>query len=445
MAAARQANNFVNLNVSIMSLTRTVRAFDHGVMPDTSLHPAAFSSDTVESLFAKHRLDRPYLYWLLLAACATGTIATPLVSIDVSISAPGRVRSRIERCDVQAPIAGLIAQVLARDNDRVQAGQPLVLLQSRDIDERLERNQAMQAEHRERIADLRAAAPVGGPHRTPGASPVAGLPPVEGFLTPAFRQDYLQFLASLETTRLTTANLRTAFERTTRLAARGIATMREVDTARYELDRGEAETALLIQQASARWQTRLQEEQTALATLVSEAKRLQEERTLHIIRAPAAGVLLDFIGLNTGVFVLAGQTLGALSPDDSLVIEALVPPRDAGLIRLGQPVKIQIDAYPYAQWGGLDGEVAAIAEDASPVYRGAPGGAGPSQFKVIIHPMTTALRLPSGLRGELKKGLTVQNRFFVVRRSLLRLLYDDLRSSFDPHPVPAYGAAMNAS
>jgi membrane fusion protein, peptide pheromone/bacteriocin exporter len=435
----------VNLIVSFLSPLGASRAFDHGIMPGTSLHPAACSRDTVESLFAKHRLDRPYLYWWLLAACASGLTAMPLVSLDVSISASGRVRSRIERCEVQTPIAGLIAQVLARDNDRVQAGQPLVLLQSRDIDERLARNQAVQAEHRERIADLKAATPVGGQNRPPGASPAADLPPVEGFLTPAFRQEFLQFLASLETTRLARENLRTAFERTALLAARGITTRREVDTARYELDRGEAETALLIQQASARWQTRLQEEQTALDTLASEEKRLQEERALHIIRAPAAGVLLDFIGLNAGVFVLAGQTLGALSPDDSLVIEALIPPRDAGLIRLGQPVKIQIDAYPYAQWGALDGEVAAIAEDASPVYRGTAGGAAFFQFKVIIHPTTTALRLPSGLRGELKKGLTVQTRFFVVRRSLLRLLYDDVRSSFDPHPVPAYAAAMNAS
>jgi HlyD family secretion protein len=108
-------------------------------------------------------------------------------------------------------------------------------------------------------------------------------------------------------------------------------------------------------------------------------------------------------------------------------------------------VKIQIDAYPYAQWGMLDGEVAAISEDASPVYRGAPGGLSAFQFKVIIHPIATALRLPSGLCGELKKGLTVQTRFFIVRRSLFRLLYDDIRSSFDPHPVPSDGATMNAS
>lgn len=413
-------------------------------MPDTPLHPAAFSPDTVESLFARHRLHRPYLYWLLLAACFVGLTATPLVRLDVSISAPGRVRSRIERCEVQAPIAGLVARVLARDNDRVQAGEPLFLLQSRDIDERLSHNQAVQAEHRGRIADLKAAAPVGSWRRTSGAPPAAGLPPAEAFLTPAFRQEYLQFLASLETGRLATANSQTAFERTSLLGARGIATRQEVVAARYELDRGEAETALLVQQTSARWQTRLQEEQTALDALVSEEKRLEEERGLHIIRAPAAGVLLDFIGLNPGVFVLAGQTLGTLSPDDSLVIEALVAPRDAGLIRLGQPVKIQIDAYPYAQWGVLDGEVAAIAEDASPVYRGVSGGSAPFQFKVIIHPLTTSLRLPSGLRGELKKGLTVQTRFFVVRRSLLRLLYEDIRTSFDPHPPLAYGTIVNA-
>jgi HlyD family secretion protein len=414
-------------------------------MPGTPLHPAAFSHDTVECLFAGHRLDRPYLYWLILAAGTVGIIATPFVEVDVSISASGRVRSQIERCEVQAPIAGLIAQVLARDNDRVRAGQPLVLLQSRDIDERLGRNQAMQAEHRRRMADLKAATPVGTQHRALGASPATGMPSAEEFATAAFRQEYLQFLASLEANRLTTANLRTTFERSALLAARGITTQREADAARYELDRGESETVLLLQQASARWQARLQDEQTALDTLASEEKRLEEERALHIIRAPAAGVLLGFMGLNAGVFVLAGQSLGALSPDDSLVIEALLLPRDAGLIRLGQPVKIQIDAYPYAQWGMLDGEVASISEDACPVYRGAPGGSSAFQFKVIVHPIATALRLPNGLSGELKKGLTVQTRFFVVRRSLFRLFYDNFRSSFDPHPVPSYGATMKAS
>ena len=415
------------------------------MMPVAPLSPAAFSRDLVESLLAEHHLPRPYLYWLMLGACTLGLIAAPLVKIDLSVSAPGRVRSRIERCEVQAPIAGLIAQVLARDNDRVSAGQPLVMLQSRDIDERLNRNQAMQTEHRRRIADLKVATPAGPPAGASGGPLAAAMLPVETFATAAFREEYLQFLASLQTNRLATVNLRTAFERTAQLAARGIIPRREEETARYELDRGEAETALLIRQTSARWQARLQEEQTALDTLSSEEKRLQEEKALYVIRAPAAGVLLGFIGLNAGVFVLAGQSLGMLSPDDSLVVEALIPPRDAGLIRLGQPVKIQVDAYPYAQWGMLDGEVTTISEDASPVYSGAAGGISAFQFKVIIRPIATALRLPSGLCGELKKGLTVQTRFVVVRRSLFRLLYDDVRSALDPDPVLPAGASMQRS
>ena len=80
-----------------------------------------------------------------------------------------------------------------------------------------------------------------------------------------------------------------------------------------------------MQQAFTRWQARLREEQTALDALVSEEKRLREERALYTVRAPIDGVLLGFNGLSAGVFVPAGQSLGTLSPDDSLVVETLIP------------------------------------------------------------------------------------------------------------------------
>jgi HlyD family secretion protein len=405
-------------------------------MPDMPLIPAELGQDTVESLYTGRRLDRPVIYWLVLGACLLGMIVAPLIKIDVSISAAGMVRPVIERCDLQTPIAGLISQVLAHDNDCVQAGQPLVVLQSRDVDERLSRNHAIQVEHQDMISDLNAVTTSGAEHRARLLSPADFSPPsLEDFRTSAFHQEYLQFLASLEANRLATAKSRSVFDRVAALGARGIATQCELDDSRYELSRVQAEGTLLVQQTFARWEARLREEQTALDALVSEEKRLREERALYTVRAPSDGVLLGFNGLSAGVFVPAGQALGALSPADSLVVEALVPPRDVGLIRLGQPVKLQIDAYPYTQWGMLEGEVIAISGDVTSGYGTGTSGSSPFQFKVTIRPAATVLNLPNGLCGDLKKGLTVQTRFLVARRSLLRLLYDDIRSSFDPNPV----------
>ena len=83
-------------------------------------------------------------------------IVVPLIKLDISISATGMVRPAIERCDLQTPVAGLVSQALVYENDCVQAGQPLVVLQSRDLDERLNRNHAIQAEHIDMLSDLNA-------------------------------------------------------------------------------------------------------------------------------------------------------------------------------------------------------------------------------------------------------------------------------------------------
>ena len=415
-------------------------------MSGIPLIPAELGPDTVESLYAGRWLDRPVIYWAVLGASLLGMITAPLIKIDVSISAAGMVRPVGERCELQTPIAGLISQVLAHDNDCVQAGQPLVVLQSCDVDERLSRNHAIQVEHQDMIFDLNAVVTNGVESHAGLLSPVdLPQPSLGDFRTASFRQEYFQFLAALEASRLAAAKSHSALDRVSALVARGIATQCELDDSRYELSRVQAEGRLLVQQTIARWEARRREEQSALDALVSEEKRLREERALYTVRAPSDGVLLGFNGLGAGVFLPAGQSLGVLSPADPLVIEALVPPRDAGLIRLGQPVKIQIDAYPYTRWGMLEGKIIAISGDVTSGYGTGGGGVSPFQFKVTIRPATTVLNLPNGLCGELKKGLTVQTRFLVARRSLLRLLYDDIRSSFDPDPARIRGTSQGAS
>jgi HlyD family secretion protein len=122
----------------------------------------------------------------------------------------------------------------------------------------------------------------------------------------------------------------------------------------------------------------------------------------------------------------AGQALGAVSPDDALLVEAHVLSRDAGLVTLGQAVRLQVDAYAYTWWGTLEGTVTAIGGDSLVSDRAPPG------FKVLIRPAATALVLRNGTRAELRKGLTVSARFLVARRSVLQLLYDEAGAWLNP-------------
>jgi HlyD family secretion protein len=394
--------------------------------------PAGMSGDTIESLHAEHGAPRAWVHWWVLAGVAGSIGCLPLIDVDVSVHAAGMIRPLTERADVRASVSGHIAQVLVRDNDRVQAGQALLVLTSGDLDERVARNCELQAGRAGLISDLRRLTALSS---DPAAdeSPtqrLAAVRSVAGFATAVLQREHAQLIAQLGSNQLDETKARTEYDRYATLAAKGIASRSDLDRARYEVERLQAEAGLIVQQSLARWQLRLRDEEIALGDLASEEKRLREEKGHFTIHAPVEGMLIGFNGWSVGGFISSGQSLGTVSPNDELLVEALVSSRDIGLVSIGQPAKIAVDAYPYTQWGMLDGTVVSVSGDS--LGAGGPSEASSAVFKVAVRPAVAALRLASGIRGELRKGLAVQARFLVARRSLLQLLSDDISSWLDP-------------
>lgn len=375
--------------------------------------PAELADHTIESLYAMHGPERRWIYWLILAGIIGALGSLPLIQVDVSVRAPGVVRPVTERVELKTAVSGRISEVLARDNDSVTAGQILLVLATGDLDEQLHRQDVLRREKADILPDLQELLAAGEQ--------------AKDLRTISLQHERLQFQAQLDTYRLAEAKAASELVRYTTLANKGIATRQELDNARFEVERLQAESRLFREQGSTRWAARLKEEQTAHDDLVSSIRRLEEEKTRQVVRAPVNGVLVGFNGWSPSANVLAGQNLGAVSPVDRLQIESQVSARDIGLVRVGQSVRLQVDAFPYAQWGMLQGEVEAISGDLLGASAGTAGF-----FKVLIRPEATHLTLPNGLRGDLKKGLTLTARYVVARRSLLQILYDDASAWLNP-------------
>ncbi len=397
--------------------------------PGSGFAPAALAPYTLQSLHADHGTQRPWIYWLVLGGVAGALAILPLVDVDVTIRAAGLVRPVTERTELKAAVGGRVARVSARDNERVAAGQVLVELTTCDVDERLARNRVLQREQQGMVADLqRLTAARREETATEGDfAAVAPPEPVDTFATPLMAREYAQYGVQFEAGRLALTEAAAVRDRIVRLAARGLVTDQERDDTRYALGRVQSDLRLLIRQTLAGWQARLRDARTALDALVSDEKRLLEERALAVIRAPVAGTVQGLVGLAGGTYVLPGQLLGYVSPDDRLVAEAYVLPRDIGLVRAGQTARMQIDAYPYTQWSLLEGTVESVAADS-----GAGLNPNAAAYKIVIRPAATALRLRNGMRGELRKGMTLSARLVVTRRSLLQLLDDDVSGWLDP-------------
>lgn len=99
-------------------------------------------------------------------------------------------------------------------------------------------------------------------------------------------------------------------------------------------------------------------------TLLNSAKAKLKDRFLT---APADGVVLSLNVTKPGEVVQPGQTVAEIAPKDApLVLKASLPNQEAGFVKTGMEVKVKFDAYPYQDYGIVQGEVTSISPDAKP-------------------------------------------------------------------------------
>jgi membrane fusion protein, adhesin transport system len=82
------------------------------------------------------------------------------------------------------------------------------------------------------------------------------------------------------------------------------------------------------------------------------------------LRAPAAGIVKNLKVTTVGAVLRPGDTVLEILPTDGdLVVEAKISPTDIAFISTGQTASVKFDAYDYAIFGAMRGEVNYISAD----------------------------------------------------------------------------------
>lgn len=175
----------------------------------------------------------------------------------------------------------------------------------------------------------------------------------------------------------------------------------------YELSQSQLE--LYRKQTENGWESERTRISREVTQTESSIRQLKEEKTQFLITAPTTGVLSHTLGVQQGSFINPGQVLAQISPDDELIVECYISPKDIGFIYQNQPVRIQVDAFNYNQWGLIHGQVSHISEDIislenNPVFR--------VRCKINQHHLT----LKTGHKGQLKKGMTRRRKLLAMVR-----------------------------
>jgi HlyD family secretion protein len=275
-------------------------------------------------------------------------------------SAPGRIEPKGGEVRITAQMPGRITEVLAAVNDKVQAGDLLIKLDSSDLEARVVGAEAEAAvRRRDRDQEKETVSKLAAERRT-----------AEDAAATAERQ---------------LANQRIEFDRVVRAHRNGKATAEDlkksrdlITAARDKFDAARTQSRKVLSTEGLPLQTRLE---AALAAARAELSLADSALERAHIRAPKTGSVLQvFATVGEGAQPSPENVQIIMGDVTSLRVRAEIEERDSGKIRVGQIAIVRSDAAPGKDF---EGKVSTIAQALTSSRLGAKGPRKPTDVDVL--------------------------------------------------------------
>ena len=364
------------------------------------------------------------IYTVILSATIIALILLPFIPIQISINSQGIIQSSIERTELFASVSGRIVEVRIKDNQSLAAGDTVLLIdsslplqQSKILSRRSEQLRHLLEDVARLVNLIR-------------SQDTSSIRPV--FITEQYRASWLQFRQEFEECLLNIEQAERNHIRYNTLYENGAITLSENEKFRFELDKAISDQTLLINRWRSQWEMEAGDYRKELSELLSRKAEIEEQNKLFTLVTPVTGSVQSLVGIQKGSYVFANQKIAEISPNTQLIAICYVKPSDIGLIRKGQLVNFQVDAFNYNQWGLISGKVIDISDDIVFLEQGV------AVFKVSCVLESDHLKLKNEYKGYLKKGMSFTARFMVAERTLFDLLYDKLDHWLNPNLLAAF-------
>lgn len=365
--------------------------------------------NTSESHFALHSRPFRVIYAGILVAIIAVLGFIPFIWVDVTTQSRGIIRSAEESNIIQTSLYGQVLISFLKEGLKVLNGDTLLILRTDKLNEQIQLKGKQYRDNYLFITDLKLLTDENN----------------KLIKTPKFRLEWMQYEAKIEELKVKIRLLKKEYELAEHLYHEKVTPEIEYLQKKNQFEFASSQLSFFKQQARNNWQaeqTRLQLENKEIESTI---RQLKEEISQYVLTAPVDGILMQVAGIQAGSFVNPGQNLAQISPQDNLLAECFISPSDIGYIRINQPVRIQLDAFNYNQWGLLHGEVTRISDDIIALNN-------QPVFKVRCQLNQKYLELKSGQRGYLKKGMTLTGRFVLTRRNLYQLFFDKMDDWLNP-------------
>jgi HlyD family secretion protein len=377
-----------------------------------------------------------------------------LAKVDETASGRGRIEPKSKTVQLDAPVAGTVDAVRVREGDRVKKGQVLVKLESEVMRSGLQelekkrtgqRNQLMQLEllQNQLRQELRTQQQQ---NQAQQAEKLAQLEQAQ--------QDILSKNADYRSARIDLEGAKEKVARYQEVFDEGIIPKERLLEAQQTAQKN-AQVLLQTRSEILRAKSRLQEQQRSYQGLInssqlavlkieqqlkdikrqstslqtetaqneSQIKSINFQLNQRTLKSSVDGTIFQIPKGNSSV-VQPGTLLVEIAPKNSpLILRSNIATKDSGSIKVGMPVKLKFDAYPFQDYGVVQGRVSWI----SPNSKKEENSQGQLEtFELEIELERTYIDAPNK-RIALTPGQTATAELIVRQRRLIDFMLDPFK------------------
>ena len=334
------------------------------------------------------------IIWSLVGISSFGIVYISFASIDETIQSTGKLEPKGTTIDVKVPIGGVIKKILVEEGELVKENQSLLELDTTAAKSKLEAlsrvkdqiiadtllskiqlgekinienltdNQklklySLKNEYDSRINAKKNSVDQIGFQKD---SLIEKIKSQEEVLK--IREEILIQLK--EVTEIGgLSRIKFAKEKQEVIQLRGQLLSSEADFKRVEAQFSESENRLLNTIASSNidFSTKIEENNKQVAQLQNQINETKLTLDYQEIKSPLKGLIFDLQPSAPGFVVNSNLPILKVVPIDDLVARVFISNRDIAFLKKGQIVKIRLDAYPYNEFGELEGEIESIGSD----------------------------------------------------------------------------------
>jgi len=380
--------------------------------------PLPDDNNLLESYLFRIRKGSRVIYWIIIAAIAVAITALPFVFVDISVQARGFFQPDIEKQFVFAPSGGRVIFSSVKSGKRVSKGDTLLIIDSETIRSQKSGLAARIAENNLSISDLRKLVALNS-----GVIQSHEISLNTSRYASEFDDLYRQYSVQLQKVKKAESD----FDRNSFLFSQALIPQAEYENSNYQLNVEKENLRRIITSVIAGWQYDLNQRINDSVKMIAEFCHYNEELSNRVVTSPVAGEIVVTSDIQNGSIIAANQQILEISPSGELLANVQVKPADIGFIRERQPVRIQVDAFSYNEWGMIEGEIIDISDD---LFVEGNNGAF---FRVRCRLKNNTLSLKNGYTALMKKGMSINARIIVTRRSLFNLLFDRVHKWLNPY------------